>query len=580
MKEKDNLWRNASLKCSSLRGEINRVATATLERLEPCEGKLSRTVLMEVCGRKATHLPTKPFSMLRMTLDLLNKARTPEEVKKILKVATNDVQRAMASVDGLIQDVMGIGSKSEITPEPVQADTLVHTALADTFRIHNKADVELDISFNHEHELSIDTHKAMRIFLNIIGNAIQAVNQKGKLWIRTSSTINSHGKLFTHFVIGNNGPAIPAEDLPKLFDAFFTKDKKGGTGLGLAIAKKIVSAHEGEIYCKSSADIGVEFHFTLPTNSQPANQTHQFPSNSRDLITTSEPAYSKPVDEALLEATAIEKLRIVGRKLQVLIVDDEALYRNAMVEHLKENAEITSILNISTAKNSYEASAAIKAATSTDLAIFDVDLGSTSTNGFQLLSDLRKNQFAALACIHTNRVLLGDNKKAMECGADVFLPKPMARSHLLKLLIQAAEKLGEQKNTDTNLETATPTIPEIAIALVDDDPLVQMAWEMAFSGGKLLCFDSPEQFFEKAAANKSLLPSLTSVITDFYFDKTSVFDGVSFADELKKKSPNTTVLLSTNASKASLNLSSSVDKVIPKEPITSADAVLELIRKA
>ncbi len=420
----------------------------------------------------------------------------------------------------------------------------------------------------------------MRIFLNIIGNAIQAVNQKGKLWIRTSSTINSHGKLFTHFVIGNNGPAIPAEDLPKLFDAFFTKDKKGGTGLGLAIAKKIVSAHEGEIYCKSSADIGVEFHFTLPTNSQPANQTHQFPSNSRDLITTSEPAYSKPVDEALLEATAIEKLRIVGRKLQVLIVDDEALYRNAMVEHLKENAEITSILNISTAKNSYEASAAIKAATSTDLAIFDVDLGSTSTNGFQLLSDLRKNQFAALACIHTNRVLLGDNKKAMECGADVFLPKPMARSHLLKLLIQAAEKLGEQKNTDTNLETATPTIPEIAIALVDDAPLVQMAWEMAFSGGKLLCFDSPEQFFEKAAANKSLLPSLTCVITDFYFDKTSVFDGVSFADELKKKSPNTTVLLSTNASKASLNLSSSVDKVIPKEPITSADAVLELIRKA
>ncbi len=150
MKEKDNLWRNASLKCSSLRGEINRVATATLERLEPCEGKLSRTVLMEVCGRKATHLPTKPFSMLRMTLDLLNKARTPEEVKKILKVATTDVQRAMASVDGLIQDVMGIGSKSEITPEPVQADTLVHTALADTFRIHNKADVELDISFNHE----------------------------------------------------------------------------------------------------------------------------------------------------------------------------------------------------------------------------------------------------------------------------------------------------------------------------------------------------------------------------------------------------------------------------------------------
>ena len=523
------------------------------------------------------HDVRKPFSMLKMTLDLLNKARTPDEMKKILKVATTDVQRAMVSVDGLVQDVMEIGSKSEISPEPVQADTLVHAALADTFRIHNKADVALEVSFGHSHELSIDTNKAMRIFLNIIGNAVQAMNQNGKLWIRTSDATNAQGETFAHFVVGNNGPVIPSEDLSNLFDAFFTKNKKGGTGLGLAIARKVVHAHKGTIYCKSSQEIGVEFHFTLPTNAQPFKLSHQFPCNSREMVTLIEPAYSKPLDENMLEATAVEKLRAVGRSMRVLIVDDEALYRNAVMEHLKENEEILSLLNIGLAKNSSEANAAVRSAGGTDLAIFDVDLGAASANGFQLLSELRNDGFSALACIHTNRVLLGDNKKAMECGADVFLPKPMSRSHLLKLVIQAAEKISAEKTADTHAQTAA--VQEIIVALLDDDPLVQMAWEMEFTGGKLLCFNSPEQFFERAAADSSFLSSLCCVVTDFYFDTSSQFNGVTFAEKLKTISPITKVLLSTNASKASLDVSPAVHKVIPKEPITSAEALLEILKK-
>lgn len=83
---------------------------------------------------------------------------------------------------------------------------------------------------------------------------------KGIIYIATASKED-----FIELRIRNTDSFIPEEELGQLFDAFYTRNKKGGTGLGLAIAKKIVIAHRGEIWCKSSKEIGVEFGFTLPS---------------------------------------------------------------------------------------------------------------------------------------------------------------------------------------------------------------------------------------------------------------------------------------------------------------------------
>jgi two-component system phosphate regulon sensor histidine kinase PhoR len=71
--------------------------------------------------------------------------------------------------------------------------------------------------------------------------------------------------------VRDNGPGIPAEDLPHLFERFYRVDKgrsreKGGTGLGLSIVKHIVQLHGGRAWVESTLGQGTAFFFSLPVN--------------------------------------------------------------------------------------------------------------------------------------------------------------------------------------------------------------------------------------------------------------------------------------------------------------------------
>ena len=74
--------------------------------------------------------------------------------------------------------------------------------------------------------------------------------------------------------VRDNGPGIPAEDLPHIFERFYRVEKgrareKGGTGLGLSIVKHIVLLHGGRVWAESRAGEGTAFFFRLPV--RPAN---------------------------------------------------------------------------------------------------------------------------------------------------------------------------------------------------------------------------------------------------------------------------------------------------------------------
>ena len=69
--------------------------------------------------------------------------------------------------------------------------------------------------------------------------------------------------------VRDDGPGIPPEDLPHLFERFYRVDKgrsreKGGTGLGLSIVKHIVQLHGGRVWVESTLGKGAAFYFALP----------------------------------------------------------------------------------------------------------------------------------------------------------------------------------------------------------------------------------------------------------------------------------------------------------------------------
>ena len=103
-----------------------------------------------------------------------------------------------------------------------------------------------------------DARLLSRLLSNLVGNSVEAL--KGGGAIRFSA--RPRGRR-VELSVEDDGPGVPSEILPRLFDPYFSA-KSGGTGLGLAIAKKIVEEHGGEIGAENRKSGGLVVRFDLP----------------------------------------------------------------------------------------------------------------------------------------------------------------------------------------------------------------------------------------------------------------------------------------------------------------------------
>ncbi len=107
-----------------------------------------------------------------------------------------------------------------------------------------------------------DSTKLEQVCLNILINAMQAMPAGGI--IRIASTISSpDGQKYINLSFGDQGIGISAENLPRLFDPYFTT-RSDGTGLGLAIADRIITDHGGRIFAESTVGVGTVMTVSLP----------------------------------------------------------------------------------------------------------------------------------------------------------------------------------------------------------------------------------------------------------------------------------------------------------------------------
>ena len=108
-----------------------------------------------------------------------------------------------------------------------------------------------------------DAHQLMQVFLNLILNSEQAmreVRDRGTLRIRLEKRDHSVAVTFQ-----DDGPGIPPDILPNIFDPFYTTKRPGrGTGLGLSICKAILREHNGNVEAASGPGGGAVFTVTLP----------------------------------------------------------------------------------------------------------------------------------------------------------------------------------------------------------------------------------------------------------------------------------------------------------------------------
>ena len=105
-----------------------------------------------------------------------------------------------------------------------------------------------------------------QVFMNILSNAVQAIENQGEIWITMKSS-ELNGKEAVEISIQDSGIGMTQNTIDKIFDPFFsTKTVGQGTGLGLSITYGIIQSHGGDIVVKSQPKVGTEFIITIPVN--------------------------------------------------------------------------------------------------------------------------------------------------------------------------------------------------------------------------------------------------------------------------------------------------------------------------
>jgi len=111
-----------------------------------------------------------------------------------------------------------------------------------------------------------DIQQLYHLFMNIVLNAAQAMEERGTLTIKSRMLPDVNRVCIA---ISDTGPGISQEHLPHIFEPFFTtKDEGKGTGLGLSLAYRIIQNHEGHIHAESSPEKGTTFTIELPIGSK------------------------------------------------------------------------------------------------------------------------------------------------------------------------------------------------------------------------------------------------------------------------------------------------------------------------
>lgn len=232
------------------------------DRLAQAQMQVLHSEKLAHLGRMAAgvaHELNNPLTGITVFAGLLKENLPPEcAAQADLSAILQDAERCR----DIVRDLLDYSHQGQIVVEDIELSTVVNEALGfirdDAVFLH----VDIDRRF-HPEPLPIqgDARLLRQVFINLIMNAVDAMEGKGRLTLKTHR--DEEGWRVAE--IADTGPGIPPSLLNRIFDPFFTTKEIGkGTGLGLSVAYGVVVRHGGEIRVLESGSQGTVFQVRLP----------------------------------------------------------------------------------------------------------------------------------------------------------------------------------------------------------------------------------------------------------------------------------------------------------------------------
>jgi len=249
--------------------EVFNEMIAGLGRTRELEVQLHQAEQSAVVGRLASaiaHEIRNPLNYINLTLDHLRNAFAPVDPGKraTFERLALQLKAEVARINTRISEFLSYTRPSKLELLPVDIKCEIEDALRMVEVDASEHGVKTEVIVNGPQPVVMADAKALRsVFTNLIINSLHAINEGGgKLTITLSSVPETQS---IRIEVADTGRGIVAEDLPKVFEPYFST-KETGTGLGLAIVKKVVDDHGGTISVWSKPGDGTTFTITLPSN--------------------------------------------------------------------------------------------------------------------------------------------------------------------------------------------------------------------------------------------------------------------------------------------------------------------------
>ncbi len=212
-------------------------------------------------ARRLAHEIKNPLTPIQLCAERLRRhfAGAPAQTQHLVDECTTTIVGEVESLKALVDEF----SQFARMPAPRAAQTDLHQLLLEALALYNGIFTDVEIRRHFDGPLpavSVDPEQIRRVVINLVDNAIEAMDQRGIIDIDTH---HDRANSLVRIVVADNGPGIPEAEREKLFLPYYST-KRRGSGLGLAIVRRIVAEHGGSIDVSDNTPHGTRFAIELP----------------------------------------------------------------------------------------------------------------------------------------------------------------------------------------------------------------------------------------------------------------------------------------------------------------------------
>lgn len=255
-----NGFRDASRKLEEqyalLEDRIDELSCELAEKNRALERTRRLAAMGEMAARVA-HEIRNPLGSMSIFATILERELGAEPEKQRL---ANHITSGIKSLDNLLSNMLLFAASPEAKLKPIDIRKVLEDSLV-LAKGHERENVSVKAEFCGQTALMADPVLLRQLFLNLVINAVDAMDGGGVLKVRTR--VVDDRQRYMEIRVADDGRGIRKEHIDRVFDPFFsTKDR--GTGLGLAIVSAVVNAHGGFIDVESKPGEGTSFTIGLP----------------------------------------------------------------------------------------------------------------------------------------------------------------------------------------------------------------------------------------------------------------------------------------------------------------------------